>query len=97
MGGKIFARTSEPQVTLHRVVLEGSTAKPSTDRQVLTSWLMSATNLHSERLCPLRTIYLLGKEFLQCVGDLKIGVPQARAELLFQFLHKFFKLLGTNL
>lgn len=42
-------------------------------------------------------MHLLGKEFLQCVGDLKIGVPQARAELLFQLLHKFFKLLGTNL
>lgn len=42
-------------------------------------------------------MHLLGKEFLQCVWDLKVGVPQARAELLFQLLHKFFKLLGTDL
>lgn len=72
-------------------------ARPSIARQALFSWLISATHLHSARLCPLRTRHLLGKELLQRVGDLKIRVPQARAELFFQFLHKFFKLLGTNL
>lgn len=72
-------------------------ARPSITRQGLFSWLTSASHLYSARLCPLRTRHLLGKEFLQCVRDLKIRVPQARAELLFQFLHKFFKLFGTNL
>lgn len=66
-------------------------------RHSLSSLLISATHLQSARLCPIRTRHLLGKELLQCVGDLKIGVPQARAELFFQLLHKFFKLLGTNL